>query len=78
MSKFNLPNLKNLKWVFGQAFISNNPLLDASKAKDYLFFCPRRFFPQLAIKSFIAKLFKGNGSSFFQNIVSPCTEKKMQ
>jgi hypothetical protein len=48
MSKFNLPNLKNLKCVFGQAFITNNPLFDIKicclQNKRTIFFLPMKFF----------------------------------
>ncbi len=48
MSKFNLPNFKNSKWVFGQALISNIPLFDAKichlQSIGPSFFLPTRIF----------------------------------
>ncbi len=56
MSKFNLPNFKNFKWVFGQALISNSPLLDIKICRlqsiGLSFFLPTRIFSPICHRVF--------------------------
>jgi hypothetical protein len=80
VNKFNLLNFKYLMWVFGQALIINIPLLDIEigclqGGRQILFFPMKNSSPAYH-RVFVAKIFKGNGSSFFHHSISTYTKKK--